>query len=162
MGASEILDFASNNTLQTTVNTYIMPALNNVAAYQAHVAIIPGWSIPVLGLFTITLYQNFNGLLLLPILAGVSQILMTKLNPAMQGSQPTGDQQQNNTMNAFRKWFFPLFSVFICLSSNAGFALYWVTINIFATGQSILINRYLESKEQRIAASQTDGGKGIK
>ena len=46
----------------------------------------------------------------------------------------------------------PLFSVFICLSSNAGFALYWCAINVFATGQSILINKYLDSKDARMAA----------
>ena len=78
-----------------------------------------------------------------------------------QNSRQQQNNQQNGSMNAFMKYFFPIFSVFICLSSNAGFALYWVTINMFATAQSIWINRYLEKKDAREKAL-TEGEGNVK
>ena len=104
-------------------------------------------------LFSVTLYKQFNGLLILPILSGVTQVMMTKLNPSMQPQPAEQQNQQAGSMNAFMKYFFPLFSVFICLTSNAGFALYWCAINIFATGQSILINKYLEKQDEKAAVA---------
>lgn len=147
LGFDEVFNFASANTLSTTINTYVMPALQQIPAYVADVAAVPGWKNVGFLLFSVTLFQNFNGLLILPLLSGVTQWAMTKFNPAMQQQpQPAGQQKG---MGNFMTWFFPIFSVFICLSSNAGFALYWVTINIFATVQSILINKYLESKDAK-------------
>jgi len=154
----EVFNFASTGALQTTVNTYIMPAMQQLPAYIADVAAVPGWKNVSFLLFSVTLYQHFNGLLILPILSGVTQWAMTKFNPAMQQAQQP--DQQGKGMGNFMKWFFPVFSVFICLTSNAGFALYWVTINVFATGQSILINKYLESKEAQQKAIA--GGKQVK
>ena len=151
--AAEIFDFSSTRAVQSTVNTYLLPALQSLPAYQAEVAAIPGWQNVSVLLFRLTLYKQYNGLLILPILSGVTQVLMTKLNPSMQ-TQPADQQnQQANSMNAFMKYFFPIFSVFICLSSNAGFALYWSAINIFATGQSILINKYLEKQDEKAAVA---------
>lgn len=162
LSASEIFNFTSNAALQTTINTYLLPTMQQMPTYIAQTAAVPGWKNVSVLLFSFTLYKDFNGLLILPILSGVTQWLMTKLNPAMQDQ---ANQQQNNqkngSMNAFMKYFFPIFSVFICLSSNAGFALYWVTINMFATAQSIWINRYLEKKDAREKAL-TEGEGNVK
>ncbi|MBO4836169.1 MAG: YidC/Oxa1 family membrane protein insertase [Clostridia bacterium] len=143
----QILDFSSNSAVRTTVETYIMPALQSMPAYTQAVAPVSGWANVSFLLFKVTLYQQYNGLLILPVLAGVTQVMMTKLNPAMQQPAANAQSQQNQSMNSFMKYFFPLFSVFICLSSNAGFALYWCAINVFATVQSILINKLLESQD---------------
>ena len=153
MAVSEIFDFSSNRAVQNTVNTYLLPALQNLPAYQQEVAAIPGWQNVSVLLFSVTLYKQFNGLLILPILSGVTQVMMTKLNPSMQPQPAEQQNQQAGSMNAFMKYFFPLFSVFICLTSNAGFALYWCAINIFATGQSILINKYLEKQDEKAAVA---------
>ena len=149
---SEIFNFSNTSAVRTTVETYLYPALQQIPAYQTQIAAVPGWQNVSFLLFSVTLYKQFNGLLILPILSGVTQVMMTKLNPSMQQPDAGAQSQQNNTMNNFMKYFFPLFSVFICLSSNAGFALYWCAINVFATGQSILINKYLDMKEARVAA----------
>lgn len=149
---SEIFNFSNTSAVRTTVETYLYPALQQIPAYQTQIAAVPGWQNVSFLLFSVTLYKQFNGLLILPILSGVTQVMMTKLNPTMQQPDTGAQSQQNNTMNNFMKYFFPLFSVFICLSSNAGFALYWCAINVFATGQSILINKYLDMKEARVAA----------
>ena len=147
---AEILNFESSKAMQATIDTYLMPALQNMPLYVQEAAHMTGWKNVSFLLFTVTLFKNFNGLLILPILSGLTQVLMTKMNPAT--AQPAGNDQQNQQnqgMNAFMKYFFPLFSVFICLTSNAGFALYWVTINIFATAQSFALNKYLDHKEAK-------------
>lgn len=162
LSASEIFNFTSNAALQTTINTYLLPTMQQMPTYIAQTAAVPGWKNVSVLLFSFTLYKDFNGLLILPILSGVTQWLMTKLNPAMQDqANQQQNNQQNGSMNAFMKYFFPIFSVFICLSSNAGFALYWVTINMFATAQSIWINRYLEKKDAREKAL-TEGEGNVK
>ena len=159
LAQEQILDFSSNGAVRTTVETYIMPALQSMPAYVSATAPVSGWAGVNFLLFKVTLYQQFNGLLILPILSGLTQVMMTKLNPAMQTAQPAAGQnaQQSNTMNNFMKYFFPLVSVFICLTSNAGFALYWCAINVFATGQSILINKYLESKDAKKIVAEEGG-----
>ena len=45
-------------------------------------------------------------------------------------------------------WFFPIFSLFICFSYSAAFALYWVMGNIVSIGQTLLINKILDSREK--------------
>ena len=161
LGQADILNFANASAVRATVETYIMPTLNTMPAYLSAVEAVPGWAGISLLLFKVTLYKQFNGLLILPILSGVTQVLMTKLNPSMQ--QPTapaadGKSAQANSMSTFMKYFFPLFAVFICLTSNAGFALYWSAINLFATGQSILINKYLDKKDAKLALSAGEEG----
>ncbi|MBR5231206.1 MAG: YidC/Oxa1 family membrane protein insertase [Clostridia bacterium] len=155
---AEILNFESARAMQTTIDTYLIPALQQMPLYVQEASHVTGWKDVSFILFSVTLFKNFNGLLILPALSGLTQMLMTKMNPA---SQPSGDEkQQNSGMNAFMKYFFPVFSVFICLTSNAGFALYWVTINIFATVQTIALNKYLDHKEameEKQVATTTKG-----
>ena len=152
LSQEQILNFTSASAVRDTVNTYLMPALQTMPAYNAAIAPVAGWAGVNFLLFKVTLYQQFNGLLILPILSGVTQVMMTKLNPSMQPATQT--QGNQNGMNNFMKYFFPLFSVFICLSSNAGVALYWCAINLFATGQSILINKYLDKKDAGTAIAE--------
>ena len=154
LSQEQILNFTDASAVRAAVETYLMPALNSMPAYSAAVAPVPGWAGFKLLVIPMTIYQQFNGLLILPILSGVTQVMMTKLNPTMQ--QPAQPQGNQTGMNNFMKYFFPLFSVFICLSSNAGFALYWCAINVFATGQSILINKYLEKKDAKALPAEED------
>ena len=84
-----------------------------------------------------------NGWFILPILAGASlfvqQMITQKMNPSMS-------EQQGGKMML---WFFPIFSVYICIISNAAFAIYWVVANIYALGQLIVVNRILDEKERK-------------
>ncbi|MBQ8973950.1 MAG: YidC/Oxa1 family membrane protein insertase [Clostridia bacterium] len=111
--------------------------------------------------FTVALPNSFyaffhyaNGLFILPILAGVSQFLMTKLtNPEQK--QPEGQQlaQQNDAANAmnsgFMKWFFPLFSVWICASSNSAFSIYWMTVNIISILETVVLNKVFDMQDAK-------------
>lgn len=116
----------------------------------------------------LTVVKNWNGLFLLPILSAASQYLMTALNPSTQ-PQPTGDDekaQQQASTNNFMKWFFPIFSLWLCSSYTAAFALYWVTSNLIAMAQNYGINKYLDHKDklaaQQSGADQTDGSNPMK
>jgi len=107
------------------------------------------YSAPML-FWKIEIPQAFNGLFILPLLAGGSQFIMSKLNPNMQpqaaaGSGAAAAQSSGKLM----KYFFPLFSVFICATSNAGFALYWVAVNLIQSAQTYLIGKWIERGDKK-------------
>lgn len=138
-------DFAGN--LQGTIQA-IYAYMEKMPEYVTATSNVPGWSFNLL-LTQVDLKTMYNGFFILPILAAVTQYLMTVLQP----TQPTGteNQQAAGTGN-FMKWFFPLFSLFVCSSYNAAFSLYWVMGNIIAAVQNIGINWYLDNKEKRETA----------
>lgn len=136
------VDSFSSANLQTTIQD-LFATLSAMPAYVEHVAKLPGWSFNLL-ITTLDVYKNFNGLFLLPILSAVSQYLMTVLQP----TQPAASDQQQSTTN-FMKWFFPLFSLFLCFSYSAAFALYWVASNLISMAQTFGINWYLDRKEKK-------------
>lgn len=102
---------------------------------------IPSWEF-------LQVLNNPNGYYILPVLAAATQFLQTKLNPTET------PQQGGNSLAVFMKYFFPLFSLWICLSSSAAFAIYWLTANVIAILQNILIGKYLDRKEAQEKASQ--------
>lgn len=132
---------ANLNATIELINTH----LQSMPAYVDATAKLPGWSFN-LWIAQMDVMQHFNGWFVLPILAALSQMLMTKAQP-MPAAEGQNGQQQNT--GAFMKWFFPLFSLFICSSYNAIFSLYWVAANIIATVQNVLINKYLDMKEKQ-------------
>jgi membrane protein insertase Oxa1/YidC/SpoIIIJ len=140
----EMFTFATNDTLKALL-PHLTTALQATPTYMAHVQPMSGWANINFFLFNITVYIQHNGYLILPVLAGLSQVLMTKLTPGASGAAPvpTG-QQAAPGMGGFMKYFFPLFSVFITLTSNAGFALYWVVSNLIATALSFLITKHYD------------------
>ena len=138
-------------TIQLVYNT-----LSQTPVYIQNAGGLPGWSnIPLL-FFSISIMKEFNGLLILPILSSVSQFFMSAIlgNQTPQPAAGTQQQQQSQQSTAnFMKWFFPIFSLWICLTSNAAFALYWVTSNLIMTGISFIINKYLDSKDTKNTVS---------
>ena len=154
----QILDFSTQAAMKASVDT-MRTALNSIPAYTAAVEVVPGWNGLNFLIFNVSLYKQFNGLLIFPILAGVSQILQTKYNRQM--TEPATAQPANGQgagMNNFMKYFFPLLSVFFCLTSNAGFAVYWVTSTCVMWAQSIVITKYLAKKDEKQANSVAGEG----
>ena len=131
------------NALTTTIQS-IFEAMQQNAGYVEAVAVKPGWTFNLL-VTQFSLINSFNGLLLLPILSAVSQIAMTKI---MGGNQQPAAQGQNAGTGKFMQYFFPIFSLVICLSYSAAFALYWVAGNLVSMGQTYAINKYLDKKEK--------------
>lgn len=81
--------------------------------------------------------QYNNGWFILPVLSGAALFLqqkfMTQNNPA--ASQPAANAEaaeMQGCTNKFMLWFFPLFSVYICCTSNTAFALYWFVSSLYA------------------------------
>lgn len=87
-----------------------------------------------------------NGWFGLPILAGVSlffnQWYMTKKNPNPQMEQQAG-------MNKMLLYFMPLFSVYICITSNAAFSVYWLISNIYAMALNFLVTAIFKKKDEK-------------
>ncbi len=146
--ADVVLNFETSAAMKESI-TVIMNGLQTMPAYISATSGIPGWTNMSLLITRLTVYQQYNGLLILPVLAGLTQVLQTKLNPQMQQQQPAGDQQKG--MGNMMRYMFPIISVFFCLTSNAGFALYWVTSNVVRGITSVLITRYLEKQDAKSA-----------
>ena len=140
--------FASSS-LAATVQA-IIDAMKNVDFYAEGIKAIPGATIPMVNWSVPVMY---NGYLLLPILSAVSQIVMTKI---MGGNQPQPEGANAGT-GKFMQWFFPLFSLWICLGYSSAFALYWVAGNLVSMVQTLAINKYLDKKEEMAAPVAGEG-----
>lgn len=82
-----------------------------------------------------------NGWFILPVLAGVTLFLQQKLTMTQQpGAAGQGK---------FMLWFFPIFSLWICSTSNAAFSIYWVFANVYALGQALVLNYIYKKQDQK-------------
>lgn len=141
----------------TNLKGTIEAIYNTMAAmpsYVEQVSTLPGWNFNLI-LTTVSVMKNFNGWFLLPLLAAGSQLLMSNLT---QPAAPAAEGQQNPNNN-FMKWFFPIFTLWLCFSYTSGFALYWVASNLIAMAQTWGINKYLDAKEQKTAETIAVEGK---
>jgi len=129
--------------LQGTVQA-IYNAMAVSPEYVEMVSTLPGWNFNLI-ITTLTVMRNFNGWFLLPILSAVSQYVMS--NTQQPANQPQTEQQKST--GNFMKWFFPIFTLFLCFSYTAAFALYWVVSNLIAMVQTWGINWYLDQKEKK-------------
>ena len=113
------------------------------------------------------LFQYANGLFILPVLAAVSQFLMTKFtngnNLKKDENVPEEQQAAANAMNSgFMKWFFPLFSLWICAGYNAAFAIYWMAANVIQVVQQIIVNWYFDRQDRKAALEEEGAEAEIK
>ncbi len=150
------LDFSTADSLKNMMPT-ITSAMVQMPQYIEQIAKMPGFEGGLnLFLFKLDVFRHFNGLLILPVLAGATQLLMTKINPQATGAQPAAQGQPG--MGNFMKYFFPIFSVYICLTSNAAFALYWVTSNVIASVMTYGINLYFDRRDTATEARRLEEG----
>ncbi len=145
--------------LQGTVQA-IGDAMAAMPSYQQATAGISYMTIPLVNW---SVSNTWNGLLILPILSAVSQFLTTKATQQDQPAPAANDEkaQQQQANSNFMKWFFPIFSLVICLTSNAAFALYWVVSNLVHMAMNAGINWYLERQDKLAAekpAAEVKGG----
>ena len=131
----------------------VFAALQTLPVYAQETQL---WTVmPQLNLLIVNLsiYAHNNGWFILPILAAVTQYLMTLSQP-----QPAADP--NNpaaSTNKFMKYFFPLFSLWICSSYNAIFALYWVVSNVVAWVQGLVMNKMFEKMDENQVETAGEG-----
>ena len=100
--------------------------------------------------FGINLASNpFNGSFvpsvawLIPIFAGLSQWLSSKLMMANQTATQGNDNNTGNQMMKQMNLVMPLMSVWFCFSFPAAIGLYWVASSVFQIIQQLLVNSYL-------------------
>ena len=146
LSAEQVSQLAAYGIEAATFNAEtVFAALQTLPIYAQETAL---WSfMPTVNLVLaqLQIYANINGWFVLPILAAVTQLLMTKSQP-----QPTADP--NNPAagsNKFMMYFFPIFSLWICSSYNALFSLYWCVSNVFAWIQSIILNKVFDNMEKK-------------
>ncbi len=146
----------SQDNLRNTVVT-LNAALQETSFY-ANTGVLPGWTFNLL-IISFSIMKDWNGLFILPLMAALSQFLMTKLQPAQPAQTDAQGNKQPNSMG-FMNWFFPLFSLWICSSYNGAFSLYWVAANLFAMVETFGINKYLDMKEAKAVAAKETAGEG--
>jgi membrane protein insertase Oxa1/YidC/SpoIIIJ len=84
-----------------------------------------------------------NGWFVHPLLAGATLFLQQKMT---MGQNPAQAQQQGG---AFMLWFFPIFTIWICSTSNAAFSIYWLFANIYAVAQTFVLNLIYKKKDEK-------------
>ena len=139
---SEITKASGQVTMEMIEEAKAFLQTNEYSVWAENYGNAVAYSAPLL-MWTISIHKKFNGLFILPILSGVSQYLTTKFMNA--GQQTTNTQQNANSK--FMQWFFPIFSLWICASSNAAFALYWVFINVFQIVQQFIIGKLIDRSD---------------
>ena len=85
----------------------------------------------------------------LPILAGVTQLILSWMTLPKQKDQPkSGDPMQ--MMSKQMVFLFPIMTVFIARSLPAGLPIYWIVTTLFGIGQQWYVNSQIKNKELRI------------
>ncbi len=151
--SSLTVDSFAGSALTTTLQQ-IYDYLKALPIYAEGTAILPGWTFNLL-IAQFSIMQHFNGLFILPLASAASQFLMTKLTP--QQPAPQGQDNPANSTGKFMMYFFPIFSLWICASSNGAFALYWMTSNIVMIAQTWIINKFLDSQDQKTENAKKEG-----
>lgn len=111
---------ANNNGVYTFLNTE-----SAIAAYDAAVK-------PLMDVYA----GHNNGWFILPILAGASNFLSSWI---MQKGQPQNDAAAST--NKMMMYMFPIMSVWICLTYNSSFAIYWILTSVMMTIVNLILNK---------------------
>lgn len=78
---------------------------------------------------------GWNWLILVPILSGVTSLLVSIISMRMS---PSGQQQQGGMMKAMM-YLMPLMSVWIAFSVPVGVGIYWIVSNVLSGVQSVVL-----------------------
>lgn len=97
------------------------------------------------------------GVILIPILAGLSQFVFSKLT---MKTQPQADAAGGASMKSMM-YMMPLFSVYIAFVMPAALGVYWIAQSVFSLIQEAILNKTLSAKmeaeeEARFQARQAD------
>lgn len=152
--AEDCLSGANLNSTIVTLNA----ALQETEFY-VNTGVLDGWTFNLF-IASFSIMKDMNGYFILPLMACLTQVLMTKLTPSQPAPEKDAQGNPVNKQNnmGFMNWFFPLFSLYICASSNAAFSLYWVAANVIAVVENIVINKYLDAKEAKELLMSNEGG----
>ena len=140
----------------------IFTALQNSAVYAEEMAL---WgTLPTVDLvfMKLSIFAHNNGYFLLPVLAAVTQYLMTLTQPQTPSTSVDATGNPAAGTNKFMKWFFPIFSLYICSSYNAGFSIYWVMANLISWGQGLVLNQIFDEQDKKRKALEAVGEESLR
>jgi len=93
--------------------------------------------------------------IVLAVLAGISQFFQVKIStsrqkpaPLVPGEKLSFAQEMTRSMNVQMKYILPVFIVFIAYKVSAAIALYWVTSNMMAILQELLVRRKMQKTHE--------------
>ena len=136
------------NNLLTTIQTIQSAMQAGNAAYANAISSNGGWTFNLF-ITTLTVVNDYNGYMILPILSAVTQIIMTKVTGMQQNQSAGGANDSAAATSKMMTWFFPIFSLVICFGYSSAFALYWVMGNVVSMVQTLIINRILDDREKK-------------
>ncbi len=96
--------------------------------------------------FAETPYWGFNLLILIPIVSGLTSLLVS-LQSMHNVKVQQGDQAAGGGMMKSMMLIMPLFSLFFAFSVPAGVGFYWIVSNLVAIGQSALLNKMYDPRK---------------
>lgn len=88
----------------------------------------------------------FNLLILIPILSGLTSILIS-MQSIRQQKQTMGENAAGSGMTKGMMLFMPVMSLVIAFQVPAGVGMYWIFTNVFSFVQGILLNKYYNPRE---------------
>ncbi len=143
--AAEFTSFVQSNAMQISPQSLHMLNISGLVEFNPlkdtllNGAAYPGFAERIIAANDLTGFNN--GWFILPLLAGASLFLQTKLTMT-QTPQAAGQGK-------FMMWFFPIFSVYICATSNTAFAVYWLFANLYAIVQTLIVNWIYKKRDEK-------------
>lgn len=162
--STEFLSFIQQNSLYITPQTMGLLQSHGLLDFSTGVMTVPDATYTAL---TTQILQangfvnaagevtNYNGYFILPALAGVALFLQQKFNPAamnggMNMAAAGGEQAEaQGCSNKMMLWIFPIFSIWICATSNTAFALYWFISSLYAFTQMKVVDLIKKAKAKK-------------
>lgn len=162
--STEFLSFIQQNSLYITPQTMGLLQSHGLLDFSTGVMTVPDSTYTAL---TTQILQangfvnaagevtNYNGYFILPALAGVALFLQQKFNPAamnggMNMAAAGGEQAEaQGCSNKMMLWIFPIFSIWICATSNTAFALYWFISSLYAFTQMKVVDLIKKAKAKK-------------
>lgn len=86
-----------------------------------------------------------NGWFVLPVISGALLFVQQKI---MMKNQPQMQQQGGGKMML---WFMPIFSIYICVTSNTAFTLYWIASSAYSLILQIVMEAVFKKQERKQA-----------
>lgn len=141
--AKEFLSFLQQNTNNITPQTLLMLKNQGLISYGGGVFAVAETQYGAL-VDSIVAHNSLTGLsngwFGLPILAGAGVLLQQRLT-----SKDNPQMSQNKAM----MWIFPIFSIYICLTSNAAFSLYWLVSNVCAIALTLVMRAVFDRQDKK-------------
>ena len=148
----EALGFAGRDAMTAYIDSVVVPFVSS-EVYAAHLAPLAGLSNLRFLFWNITIYAEYNGLFLLPLISMGTQVIMQKLT--MQQQTVANPQQAGSQKTMIYVMLF--MSLYFCAQYNAAFALYWVVSNIYAIVEQLGFNQYFKNQEAKAATAEEVG-----